>query len=148
MASSIYWLLLTILLSLLYQQTSGQHTTRPSFTPVPKSSGVYCIQMVCPSQTGDPPCPSDCQSGCKFVPDQCCPQVTIASCQDGASQTSTSSSSGLGSSPTFHPTSTTTLTSPPSSSPTGSANNNTGLDMRPSFWISLVLILVISSFII
>ncbi|CAO3593303.1 unnamed protein product [Absidia cylindrospora] len=109
--------------------------------------------MVCPSpDSTQSTCPSDCSSGCKMIPDQCCPQLTVAVCQDNSSSTPTdspSASATLGTSTvTAHPSSTVVSSSPsstvtPSSSP--SPNTNVGAVLQPSLTSLLVLSIILLS---
>jgi hypothetical protein len=154
-ASSFYLVSFIVVLLLLSDCILGQHTTSPRFSPIPQptSSGVYCIQMVCPSESSEPSCPADCHSGCKNVPDQCCPQNTVAVCQDGGNGSSTPATTLTGTSyATGTPTTTTTTaahssgaTTSPSPSVTGPVNSNSGLIVRPSFYYSIGLVIIIGS---
>ncbi|SAL98318.1 hypothetical protein [Absidia glauca] len=105
------------LILLLVTLVCGQHTTSPRFSPVPSASGIACIQKVCPSDSLQPSCPSDCSSGCKYIPDQCCPQLTVAVCQEGGASSSLSSLSASTAS-----LSTPSPTLPSSSSPSSSSS--------------------------
>ncbi|ORZ15100.1 hypothetical protein BCR42DRAFT_416409 [Absidia repens] len=149
-------LFVLLLLSLLSVSVFSQHTTSPRFTPQPTSSGIVCIQMVCPSpDSSQPTCPSDCSSGCKVIPDQCCPQLTVAVCQDnnGSTSTDSPSASATGGSPTAtaqssSPSSTVVSSSPsstaaPSSSP--SPNTNVGTVLQPSLACMLGFSIIILS---
>lgn len=152
-ASSFYWLTIIVFLLLLLECVLGQHTTSPRFSPIPQptSSGVYCIQMVCPTEVSEPSCPANCHSGCKTVPDQCCPQNTVAVCQDGVSASATTSigTSYATGTPTMTTTTTTTHSSgaTPSSSPSVASpvNPNSGMNVRPSFYYSMGLVIIIGS---
>ncbi|SAM07511.1 hypothetical protein [Absidia glauca] len=161
-ASSFYLVSFIVVLLLLSECILGQHTTSPRFSPIPQptSSGVYCIQMVCPSESIEASCPADCHSGCKTVPDQCCPQNTVAVCQDGGNGSSTPATTLTGSSyATGTPTTTTTTTATtttttaqssgattsPSPSVTGPVNSNSGVNVRPSFYYSIGLVIIIGS---
>ncbi|CAO3595771.1 unnamed protein product [Absidia cylindrospora] len=148
---------------------TSQHTTSVRFSPVPQptSSGIACIQMVCPTDSLQPSCPSDCSSGCKYVPDQCCPQVTVAVCDDGPTDSSSTSAGVSSTSPSLSATATATTSLPlssssslPSSSSSSSSSSlssasvsdspkpNSGTYLRPAFYYSLVLMIFIGVIIV
>ncbi|KAI8341034.1 hypothetical protein BC941DRAFT_415656 [Chlamydoabsidia padenii] len=127
---------------------SGQHTTSPRFSAVPQPtvSGVACIQKVCPSDSLQPTCPSDCPSGCKYIPDQCCPQVTVAVCQVGSTTSSSSSSSTLSPSvltsplPSSSSSSSSSLSTLSVSSPSSTPNSGAKVQASLCSVVSLILI--------
>ncbi|ORZ07614.1 hypothetical protein BCR42DRAFT_425863 [Absidia repens] len=138
---------------------TSQHTTSVRFSPVPQptSSGIACIQMVCPTDSPQPSCPSDCSSGCKYVPDQCCPQVSVAVCDGG-----TSISAGVSStSPSPSATATATNSLPLSSSSSFSTSSlsssasasaspkpNSSTYLKPAVYSTLALMIAIGAIIV
>ncbi|KAL0078394.1 hypothetical protein J3Q64DRAFT_1766115 [Phycomyces blakesleeanus] len=92
--------------------------------PLSQSTGIMCIQRVCPTLDtgvdGSEECPTECSDSCYRDDDPCCPGNYVMTC-DSSSSSSSGSSSGKTSSTPAHPSSIGVPTGLSSGAPSSSA---------------------------
>ncbi|CAO3624039.1 unnamed protein product [Cunninghamella blakesleeana] len=137
---------------------SCQHTTSLKFTGGGSTATepVFCPQVVCPTDNlTEPSCPVECPNNCQIVPDKCCPQKKVATCNTGNPSSSIASSPVSSTATATATSSITSATSTVSSSQTSATGSQTSTgnnpsntpssasNMKPSVYLSILLFIFV-----